>query len=86
MLNVVDDVTKECLRAVADASIGGRRGVRQPAELIPERGKPGMMVSDNDTERTSNAVLAWCREIGVITTGIDTQRLVTRPRRPPRPN
>lgn len=29
------------------------------------RGKPGMIVSDNGTELNSNAVLAWCGEIGV---------------------
>ena len=48
-----------------DTSISGRRVVRELAELIPERGKPGMIVSDNGTELTSNAVLAWCGEIGV---------------------
>jgi hypothetical protein len=32
---------------------------------IAERGKPGMIVSDNGTELTSNAVLAWCGEVGV---------------------
>ena len=29
-------------------------------KLITVRGKPGMIVSDNDTELTSNAVLEWC--------------------------
>jgi len=33
--------------------------------LICERGKPGMIVSDNGTELTSNAVLAWCGEAQV---------------------
>lgn len=65
MLNIVDDVTRECLRAVPDTSICGRRVVRELAGLIAERGKPGMIVSDNGTELTSNAVLAWCGEIGV---------------------
>jgi len=65
VLNIVDDVTRECLRAVPDTSISGRRVVRELTDLIAERGKPGMIVSDNGTELTSNAVLAWCGEIGV---------------------
>jgi transposase InsO family protein len=62
VLNVVDDVTRECLRAVPDTSISGLRVVRELTALIAERGKPGMIVSDNGTELTSNAVLAWCGE------------------------
>ncbi len=47
MLNVVDDVIRECLAAVPDTSISGRRVVRELTELIERRGKPGMIVSDN---------------------------------------
>jgi len=47
----VDDVTRECLAAVPDTSISGRRVVRELTELIARRGKPGMIVSDN--------VLCW---------------------------
>ncbi|MCC4234097.1 IS3 family transposase [Sphingobium soli] len=65
VLNVVDDVTRECLAAVPDTSISGRRVVRELTELIAQRGKPGMIVSDNGTELTSNAVLAWCGEMQV---------------------
>ena len=65
VLNIVDDVTRECLAAVSDTSISGRRVVRELTELIAQRGKPGMSVSDNGTELTSNAVLAWCGEMGV---------------------
>ena len=65
VLNIVDDVTRECLRAVPDTSISGRRVVRELVDLIAERGKPGMIVSDNGTELTSNAVLAWCGEAGI---------------------
>ncbi|EQA97205.1 hypothetical protein L286_23025 [Sphingobium sp. HDIP04] len=65
VLNIVDDVTRECLRAVPDTSISGRRVVRELSELIAGRGKPGMIVSDNGTKLTSNAVLAWCGEVGV---------------------
>jgi transposase InsO family protein len=65
VLNIVDDVTRECLAAVPDTSISGRRVVRELAELIRHRGKPGMIVSDNGTELTCNAVLAWCSEAGI---------------------
>ena len=47
VLNIVDDITRECLRAVPDTSISGGRVVRELTELIAERGKPGMIVSDN---------------------------------------
>jgi putative transposase len=65
VLNVVDDVTCKCLAAVPDTSISGRRVVRELTRLIAQRGKPVMSVSDNVTELTSNAVLAWCGEMGV---------------------
>jgi len=65
VLNIVDDVTRECLRAVVDTSISGRRVVRELADLIAERGAPKMIVSDNGTELTSNAVLAWTGDAGV---------------------
>ena len=60
VLNVVDDVTREGLAAVPDTSICGKRVVRELIDLIAVRGKPGMIVSDNGTELTSNAVLEWC--------------------------
>lgn len=65
MLNVVDGITRECLAAVSETSIWGKRIVRKLTELIAGRGKPGMIVSDKGTELTSNAVLAWCGEAKV---------------------
>ncbi|MEG4087639.1 IS3 family transposase [Microcoleus sp. POL10_C6] len=65
VLNVVDDVTRECLVTVPDTSISGHRVVRELTQLIAQRGKPGIIVSDNGTELTSNAVLAWCGQNGV---------------------
>jgi transposase InsO family protein len=59
VLNVVDDVTRECLAAIPDTSISGRRVVRELTALIERRGKPGMIVSDNGTELTSNAILTF---------------------------
>ncbi len=65
ILNIVDDVTRECLAAIADTSISGIRVARELSTLIEVRGKPGMIVSDNGTELTSNAILAWTAENGV---------------------
>ncbi|WP_354141056.1 IS3 family transposase [Bradyrhizobium sp. LB11.1] len=62
VLNTVDDVTRECLAAIPDTSIPGRRVARELTALINQRGKPGMIVSDNGTEFTCNAMLAWSEE------------------------
>ena len=62
ILNVVDDVTKECLGAIPDTSISGKRVTRELMAIIERRGKPGMIVSDNGTEFTCNAMLAWCKD------------------------
>jgi len=58
VLNVVDDVTRECLAAVPDTSILGRRVVRELAELIERHGKPGMIVSNNVLCREERRILA----------------------------
>ena len=50
MLNVVDDITRECLAAIPYTSISGRRVAREMTALIERRGKPGMIVIDNGTE------------------------------------
>ncbi len=47
ILNVVDDMTRECLAAIPDTSISGKRVARELTTLIERRGKPGMIVSDN---------------------------------------
>jgi transposase InsO family protein len=62
ILNVVDDVTRECLAAIPDTSISGRRVARELTDLIERLGKPGLIVFDNGTEFTSRAVLAWAQE------------------------
>jgi transposase InsO family protein len=40
VLNIVDDVTRECLAAIPDTSISGRRVARELTELISCCGKP----------------------------------------------
>lgn len=62
VVNVVDDVTRECLAAIPDTSISGRRVARELAVLVERRGRPGMIVSDNGTELTSNAILTFAAE------------------------
>src|SRR4029079_4473396 len=65
ILNIVDDVTRECLAAIPDTSISGKRVARELTTLISLRGKPGMIVSDNGTEFTSNAILGWAKDQAV---------------------
>jgi transposase InsO family protein len=65
ILNIVDDVTRKCLASIADTSISGVRVARELSILIARHGKPGVIVSDNGTELTSNAILAWAAEAGV---------------------
>ena len=62
ILNVVDDVTKECLLALADTSISGNRVARELTALLARRGRPALIVSDHGTEFTSNAMLGWTGE------------------------
>jgi len=61
ILNIVDDVTRECLAAIPDTSISGRRVARELTALVQRRGKPGLIVSDNGTEFTSNAIFTWAQ-------------------------
>jgi putative transposase len=59
---LVDDVTRECLAAVPDTSISGKRVARELTMIVGVRGKPQMIVSDNGTEFTSNAMLMWAKD------------------------
>jgi putative transposase len=59
ILTVVDDCTRECLALATDTSISGHRVARELDRLLVERGRPTMIVSDNGTELTSNAILRW---------------------------
>ena len=61
LLAVVDDHTRECLALVTDTSLSGARVVRELDAIITRRGRPATIVSDNGTELTSTAVLAWCQ-------------------------
>jgi putative transposase len=65
ILAVFDDCTRECLAAVADTSLSGRRVARELDLLIGSRGRPMTIVSDNGTELTSNAILSWADQTKV---------------------
>jgi putative transposase len=65
ILALVDDCTRECLALVADTSLSGPRVARELDRLMIERGKPKMVVSDNGSELTSNAILTWADQTRV---------------------
>ncbi len=65
VLCVVEDFTRECLVLIADTSLPGQRVVRELDAIAARRGYPATMVSDNGTELTSSAVLAWSQDRGV---------------------
>ena len=68
---MVDDFTRECLALVPDTSLSGARVARELDKIVAIRGKPLAMVSDNGTELTSRAVLAWAQKNGVAWHYID---------------
>ena len=59
ILTLVDDFTRECLSLVVDTSLTAPRVARELDLIVETRGCPRMIVSDNGTEFTSNAILAW---------------------------
>ena len=50
------------LATVVDSSLSGRRVARELGRIAEMRGYPCMVVSDNGTELTSNAILTWQEE------------------------
>jgi putative transposase len=65
ILTLVDDFTRESLGLVVDTSLTGQRVARELHRIAELRGYPRMIVSDNGTELTSNAILAWQQARGV---------------------
>ena len=62
MLAVNDNCCRENLCLMADTSISGARVARELDALVRVYGKPACIVSDNETEFTSRAILKWARE------------------------
>ena len=65
ILCVIDDFSRECLATVVDSSIPGIRVARELDRIAAMRGYPCLVVSDNGTELTSNAILKWQQDRGV---------------------
>jgi len=65
ILCVIDDFSRECLATVVDNSLSGERVTRELDKIIERRGSPCMIVSDNGTELTSNAMLKWQQDTQV---------------------
>lgn len=59
ILCVLDDFSRECLATVVDNSLSGERVGRELDKIALSTGYPCMIVSDNGTELTSNAMLKW---------------------------
>jgi putative transposase len=62
---IVDDCSRECPAILVDTSIGGVRVVRLLEQLRETVGLPATIVSDNGTEFTSGAFLAWAERSGI---------------------
>ena len=65
ILCVIDDFSRECLATVVDNSTPGTRVARELDRIAEARGLPCLVVSDNGTELTSHALLAWQQDRGV---------------------
>ena len=63
VFNIVDDVTKACLRASPDTSISGRRVARELTTIDERLGTLGTIVFDHRNECTCNAMLAYLRTL-----------------------
>jgi putative transposase len=70
-LNVLDTVTRECLRIEVDTSLPGKRVVRVLDQLIERQGCPKRITLDNGPEFTGQALDAWAYAHGVELDFID---------------
>jgi putative transposase len=59
VFNVEDQFTRTGLATEVDSSLPSARIVRVLDRLLAEHGRPAMIISDNGTELTSNAMLKW---------------------------
>jgi putative transposase len=86
VLALVDDFGQECLAPVVDNSLSGIHSARELDRVVPVRGTPCMIVSDNGTELTSRAMRVWQQEHGIewhyIAAGKPMQNAFIESRRP----
>ena len=64
-MDVVGDLTRECVLRVVDFSISGQRLARALDRLAEHRPLPKTIVCDNGPELTSKALFFWSRRTGV---------------------
>ena len=57
VLCVIDDFSRECLAAVVDTSLSGQRVAPELDNIARVRGYHCMVIGDNGTELTANAIL-----------------------------
>jgi putative transposase len=65
VLTIMDDFTRQWPMTIVDTSISGTRVVRALEELSRTHSLPKAIVSDNGTEFTSGAFLAWAEKRGI---------------------
>ncbi len=65
LLTVIDIFTRESLKVIVDTALNGQSVLEALDDLIEERGKPEVILSDNGTEFTSNKVVGWQNTQGV---------------------
>ena len=65
VLNVIDQATRYCVCAYVDYSIGSEKLITELERLFEFYGKPKMMLSDNGTEFTSKATIAFAKSNGI---------------------
>lgn len=65
VLTIVDDRTRECLALEADRSLPGSRVVQVLEQVVAQRGRPTVIVSDNGPEFVGRALDQWAYREGV---------------------
>jgi putative transposase len=65
VLTIMDDFTRQWPMTIVDTSISGTRVARALEELSRTHPLPKAIVSDNGTEFTSGAFLAWAEKRGI---------------------
>lgn len=71
LLTVLDPFSRECLAIEVDSSIGGVRVGRVLQQLIEERGKPELLLTDNGPEFRSRSMDEWAYRRGIRQEFID---------------
>ena len=71
MLNVVDEVTRECLVIRVGRKLGSADVIDVLADLFIARGTPGFIRSDNGPEFVATAVKGWISGVGAKTAYIE---------------